>query len=256
MLQLVSLWPTPDYEQQRPQGQLRPQQQGASALRPGGYPISKECSKQHSGPCMAGSGKCYHCKEPGNISKECSKQHSGPCMAGSGKCYHCKEPGNISRDCHRGDRPQVIFCDAGRGCRSEHDITQRYSVLNSRRSRALSCYYLSVLELHASFPPPLKLQASSLVCSSGFPPTSSEQESSWLVESKRLMRRSRGRLGFVLVSSRALWSKEVVGLEKLTAPRLVCPLCATSVVADVGLVAHLTARSSRSLASKSVGVSV
>ncbi|KZV32213.1 hypothetical protein F511_22479 [Dorcoceras hygrometricum] len=61
-----------------------------------------------------------------------------------------------------------------------------------------------------------------------------------MVESRRVMRRSRGRLGSGLVSGRALWSKEVVGLEKLTAPRLVCPLCATSVVADVGLVKSVT----------------
>ncbi|KZV49677.1 hypothetical protein F511_22633 [Dorcoceras hygrometricum] len=44
-------------QQQRPQGQQRQQQQGASAPRPGGYPIRKECSKQHSEPCMAGSGR-------------------------------------------------------------------------------------------------------------------------------------------------------------------------------------------------------
>ncbi|KZV19943.1 hypothetical protein F511_30667 [Dorcoceras hygrometricum] len=56
---------------QRPQGQQRPQQQGTSAPRPGGFPVCKECSMQHSGPCMSGSGKCFHCKVPGNISRVC-----------------------------------------------------------------------------------------------------------------------------------------------------------------------------------------
>ncbi|KZV27815.1 hypothetical protein F511_36391 [Dorcoceras hygrometricum] len=60
------------------------------------------------------------------------------------------------------------------------------------------------------------------------------------VQSKRVMRRSRGHLGSGLVSGRALWSKEVAGLEELTVPRLVCPLCVTSVVADVGLVTSVT----------------
>ncbi|KZV50966.1 hypothetical protein F511_09100 [Dorcoceras hygrometricum] len=58
----------------RPHGQQRPQQQGASTPTPGGFPICKECSKQHSGSCMAGSGKFFHCREPGNISRDCPRK--------------------------------------------------------------------------------------------------------------------------------------------------------------------------------------
>ncbi|KZV48754.1 hypothetical protein F511_24921 [Dorcoceras hygrometricum] len=64
--------PTPQgQQQQRPQ---RPQQQGTSAPRPGGFPVCKECNKQHSGPCMAGYGRCFHYKEPWHISGDFPKR--------------------------------------------------------------------------------------------------------------------------------------------------------------------------------------
>ncbi|KZV17621.1 hypothetical protein F511_16977 [Dorcoceras hygrometricum] len=62
------------HQQYRPQSQQRPQQQGASAPKPGGYQTCKECNKQHPGPCMIGSGKFFHCKEPGHISRDFSKK--------------------------------------------------------------------------------------------------------------------------------------------------------------------------------------
>ncbi|XP_073137647.1 uncharacterized protein [Henckelia pumila] len=62
-------------QQQRPQGQPRQQQQqGAVAPNPGGVPICRSCQRPHSGQCMAGSGRCYHCGEPGHVLKNCPRR--------------------------------------------------------------------------------------------------------------------------------------------------------------------------------------
>ncbi|KZV32158.1 hypothetical protein F511_19379 [Dorcoceras hygrometricum] len=64
-----------------PQGQKRPQQQGANAPRPGGTTTCKEFHNNHPGQCMAGSGRCYHCKETGKICRDCpKKRQSSGCV--------------------------------------------------------------------------------------------------------------------------------------------------------------------------------
>ncbi|KZV38652.1 hypothetical protein F511_35773 [Dorcoceras hygrometricum] len=56
----------PSLQQQRPQG--------ASAPRPVDFSVCKECSKRHPGPCMLGTGRCFHCKETEHVSRDCPKR--------------------------------------------------------------------------------------------------------------------------------------------------------------------------------------
>ncbi|XP_073137005.1 uncharacterized protein [Henckelia pumila] len=51
-------------------------QQGAIVPRAEALPLCQKCQKPHPGPCMKGSGMCYHCKEPGHIMLHCPKKNA------------------------------------------------------------------------------------------------------------------------------------------------------------------------------------
>ncbi|XP_073139123.1 uncharacterized protein [Henckelia pumila] len=53
-----------------------PRQQGSIVPRAEALPLCLKCQKPHPGPCMKGSGMCYHCKEPGHIMLHCSKKNA------------------------------------------------------------------------------------------------------------------------------------------------------------------------------------